>query len=111
VAITGDHRKHATRLLSAAVEVRAGRRRAGRRRDAVRSALAVLWEASDGVCSKRLRPLIPGLLPALGRHRKLEVDPATRSAPLEGQPCHHRPPAVRDADRGATLQDHALRNF
>ena len=89
VAITGYHRKRAIRLLAADAEVRAGRRRARRRRygDAVRQALTVLWEASDRVCSKRLRPMVPVLLPALERHGKLEVDPATRSALLEVSPA------------------------
>lgn len=34
----------------------------------------VLWEASDRLCSKRLKPLIPVLLPALARHGQLDVD-------------------------------------
>lgn len=34
----------------------------------------VLWEASDRLCSKRLKPLIPVLLPALALHGQLDVD-------------------------------------
>jgi hypothetical protein len=34
----------------------------------VREALVALWEASDRLCSKRLKPIIPVLLPALERH-------------------------------------------
>jgi hypothetical protein len=34
----------------------------------VRAALIVLWEASDRVCGKRLRALLPILLPALERN-------------------------------------------
>src|SRR5689334_18274890 len=39
-------------------------------------ALIVLWEASDRVCGKRLKALLPILLPALERngHLKLEVE-------------------------------------
>jgi len=33
-----------------------------------------LWEASDRLCSKRLKPLIPILLPALERHGRLDLD-------------------------------------
>ena len=66
VAVSGYHRKHAIRLLRhspAPPEIhRAAARRYG---DEVRDALIVLWEASDRVCSKRLQPLIPVLLPAL----------------------------------------------
>ncbi len=44
-----------------------------RRYDAdVREALTVLWEASDRICSKRLKPLVPVLLPALERHGQPE---------------------------------------
>jgi hypothetical protein len=45
---------------------------------AVREALVVLWEASDRLCSKRLRPLIPVLLPALERHGRLDLDAELR---------------------------------
>lgn len=80
VLVTGYHRKHAIRLLRApardpGVGPRQERRRYG---EAVRSALIVLWETSDRVCSKRLKPLIGVLLPALERHGKLAVEPAVR---------------------------------
>src|SRR5438874_13784061 len=60
-AVTGYHRKHAMRLLRARqVPHRCGPR-PGRRvyDDAVREALIVVWEASDRICGKRLRPLVP----------------------------------------------------
>lgn len=38
---------------------------------AVREALVVLWEASDRLSSKRLKAV---LLPALERHRRLDLD-------------------------------------
>lgn len=37
-------------------------------------ALVALWKASDRLCSKRLKPLIPILLPALERHGRLDLD-------------------------------------
>jgi hypothetical protein len=37
-----------------------------------------LWEASDRLCSKRLKPLIPILLPALERHGRLELNSELR---------------------------------
>jgi hypothetical protein len=40
----------------------------------VRHPLVALWEASDRLCSKRLKPLIPILLPALERHGRLDLD-------------------------------------
>jgi hypothetical protein len=61
VAVTGYHRKHAMRLLREGQTSRGSAARPGRRiyNDAVREALVVVWEASDRVCGKRLRPLLP----------------------------------------------------
>jgi hypothetical protein len=83
-AVSGLHRKHAMRLL------RAGRRgcRSGPRparrlyNDAVREALVVTWEASDRVCGKRLRPLVPILIEAMERHGHLQLAPEVRACLL-----------------------------
>ena len=45
----------------------------------VRDALIQLWEVADRVCSKRLRPILPMLLPALERHGRVVLDEATRA--------------------------------
>ena len=68
VAVTGYHRKHAIRVLSGRESKRA-KRRARKRLDdeAAREAVVVLWEATDRVCGKRLKPLLPVLLAALER--------------------------------------------
>src|SRR5689334_23334614 len=69
VALTGYHRKHAIRMLrssSSESAVTAARPRVYD--EAVVAALAVLWEASDRICGKRLKPLLPILLPALEKH-------------------------------------------
>jgi hypothetical protein len=60
-AVTGFHRKHAMRLLRAGQVTRSCGSRPDRRvcDEAVREALIVVWEASDRICSKRLRPLLP----------------------------------------------------
>ena len=39
----------------------------------------MLWEASDRVCGKRLKALVPILLPALERHGHLKLDATIRS--------------------------------
>lgn len=77
VAVTGFHRKHAMRLLRAQRSGRVDGTRPGRRiyDEAVRTALVVLWESSDRLCGKRLRPLIPILLEAMERHGHLDVAP------------------------------------
>ena len=88
-AVTGYHRKHAIRLL-------AGRGKREEKPDAnetptlatlrrrtygveVRDALTQLWEVADRVCSKRLRPMVPVLLPALERHGRVVLDNAMRA--------------------------------
>jgi hypothetical protein len=50
--------------------------------DAAKQALIVLWEASDRVCGKRLKPLLNILLPALERHGHLKLDEAIRTKVL-----------------------------
>jgi hypothetical protein len=68
-AVTGFHRKHAMRVLRAGKPDRRSGARPYRRvyDDAVRAALIVLWEASDRICGKRLRPLMPIMLEAMER--------------------------------------------
>lgn len=54
VAVTGYHRKHALRLLRQAglePKLEGAGRRARVYDDAVRSALIILWETSDRMCS------------------------------------------------------------
>ncbi len=56
VALTGCHRKHAIRVLSAERVANAVERARNRVYDeATRQALIVLWEAADRVCGKRLK--------------------------------------------------------
>ena len=84
VAVTGFHRKHAARLLGGGQQSRRVGLRPNRRiyDDAVREALIVLWEASDRICGKRLRPLIPTLVEAMERHGHLRLVPEVRAALL-----------------------------
>ena len=75
VAITGYHEKSAIRALNAEpiAKRRQTRVRASLYDEAARAALIVLWEASDRVCGKRLRALLPILLPALERNGHLHL--------------------------------------
>jgi hypothetical protein len=89
VAVSGYHRKHAIRLLRSgekptAASVGRVRRRYG---DAVREALIALWEASDRLCSKRLKPLLPVLLPTLERHAGWRSSPMSVAWLLEISPA------------------------
>jgi hypothetical protein len=80
VAIAGYHRKHAIRALGSTAQDAVRRKaRPHRYGGEVLEALIVLWETSDRICSKRLKPLIPVLLPPLERHGKLILDSALRA--------------------------------
>ena len=72
-AVSGLHRKHAMRLLRMRSEPSGPRRRRRVYDDAVREALILVWEASDRVCGKRLRPLIPILVEVNGAARSSQT--------------------------------------
>ena len=79
-AVSGLHRKSAIRVLNAQSELAPAKRR-GRPcvyDQAVQQGLVTLWEASDRVCGKRLRPLLPLLLGALERHGHIKLDASVR---------------------------------
>jgi hypothetical protein len=75
IAATGYHEKSAIRVLNSlpSTRVRQTRRRSSLYDEAARAALIVLWEASDRVCGKRLKALVPILLPALERNGHLRL--------------------------------------
>ena len=83
-AVTGYHRKHAMRLFrDGRTGKQSGPRLARRLYDeAVREALVVLWEASDRICGKRLKPLLPVLIEGMERHGHLQLAAEVRAALL-----------------------------
>ena len=84
VAIAGFHRKHAMRLLRCDASARRSEGKASRRiyDEAVREAIVVLWEASDRICGKRLKALMPVLVEAMERHGHLRLGAEIRAAVL-----------------------------
>lgn len=76
IATTGYHPKSAIRILNASPAEKPTRPRLRKPvyDEAVRAALIVLWEASDRVCSKRLRALLPVILPSLERYGHLRLN-------------------------------------
>ena len=92
---------------------------------ATREALIVVWEASDRICGKRLRPLVPILVSAMQRHGHLQLAPevltglltmsaATMDRALReargatgGRPRRHSPPsaAIRRSVAVRTFSD------
>src|ERR1035437_6765264 len=83
VKVTGYHRKHAIRVLTAQGYTQRGRP-VGHRiyREAVKEALIVLWEASDRICGKRLNALLPSLVEAMERHKHLQLEDGVRALVL-----------------------------
>src|SRR5216684_6210203 len=86
-ATTGWHRKHAVRALRQhetvgpdGVEAPQERRR--RYGATIEDALTALWEAPDRVCGKRLKVMIPILLPALEQHGRLQLGLTDRDSVL-----------------------------
>ena len=84
VAVTGYHRKHAIRLFNAGPRTSESTQRPRLRLydEAVREALIVLWEASDRVCGKRLKALLPILVNALENHGRLTLEATVRARVL-----------------------------
>jgi hypothetical protein len=84
IAVTGYHEKSAIRALNAepTTKGRQTRNRPSLYDEAARAVLIVLWEASDRVCGKRLRALLPILLPALERNGHLHLHEPMRQKVL-----------------------------
>lgn len=84
-AATGYHRKHAMRVLRAGPSKTRSAPRPSRRiyGAAEREALILLWEASDRVCGKRLKAIIPTLIKAMMRHGHLELAPEVQEGLLK----------------------------
>jgi hypothetical protein len=88
VAVSGCHRKHPIRLVGSLPKPRRPPRPARRHyAEAARDALIALREASDRICSKRLKPLIPALLPAVERHGRMTLDDELRLRLLAVSPA------------------------
>lgn len=101
VAITSFHRKHAMRLLRAGSARKHGPRPERRLYDeAVRTALLVIWEASDRICGKRMQPLLVPMVESMERHGHLHLDDEVRKR-LLGMSAATIDRALREARAGA----------
>ena len=83
-SISGFHRKHASRLLRQGPSTSRSKARPSRRLydEAMREALVLFWEASDRVCGKRLRAMLPMLVAAMERHGHIDLAPEIRTGVL-----------------------------
>jgi hypothetical protein len=84
IAATGYHEKSAIRVLNnpPGSKLCRTRQRPSLYDEAARGALIVLWEASDRVCGKRLKALLPILAPALERNGHLRLEAEIRDKVL-----------------------------
>lgn len=83
---TGYHRKAAIRLLcnpAPASPSARGRGRPSKYQPALLQPLKMLWEISDRLCSKRLKPFLPELVGALERHGEIQLEPEVKQRLLE----------------------------
>jgi hypothetical protein len=83
-SVTSLHRKAAIRLLRRRGRAKV-KRKLGRPRcygNDVVSALRVVWETADRLCSKRLHPFLPEILVSLKRHGEITLTPE-----VEAQLC------------------------
>lgn len=89
VATTGYHRKYAIWLLNHPPTRAARKRRASQTKytGSVRAALEQVWRAANGICAKRLVPVLPQYVEALERHGELKLDAATRQLLLTLSPA------------------------
>ena len=83
-AVTCWHRKHAVRALAANTNTPpdAPHCRKPTYGAAIKDALVALWEASDRICGKRLKVMIPTLLPSLELHGRLTLGKFDRALVL-----------------------------
>jgi hypothetical protein len=86
VKVTGYHRKAATRLLCKTP--RLAQEPVGRpsRYNQVLEPLKVIWEASDRLCSKRLKPFLPEMVRVLKHNGELQIKAETEAKILSLSP-------------------------
>lgn len=89
--VTGLHRKAAIRLLNRVKHHVAGKRwgRPSEYGSEVTRALEEIWEASDRLCSKRLKPFIAEMVKVLRRHGEQRIN-----ASMEAQLCRMSPSTI-----------------
>ena len=89
--VTGYHRKSAIRLLNRERVWCRGKRRGRRRRhgDDIGEALREVWEASDHLGSKRLKPFMGELVRKIRQHGEVDVN-----ADIEAELCDMSPSTI-----------------
>ena len=101
-SVSGYHRKHAVRLLWRDSHLlHPSQQRLGRRiySEPVGEALIITWEATDRICGKRLKAILPNLVDAMERHGHIHLDLELQRSLLAASAAvgaskllHRRPP-------------------
>jgi hypothetical protein len=118
-AVTGQHRKHLTRLMNGNLERQPRRRERGKTYGhEVAAAVAGIAESLDWVCAERLQPNLGWLADHLVRHGELRLTPAVRAKldtasistvrRLLAEQPHERPRLPR---QGPTQANHLRRDI
>ncbi len=107
VATAGYHRKYAIQMLNHAPRPPSRRRHSKPKYDGrVVAALEQCWQAANGICGKRLVPVLPEYVAALERHGELALDEQTRALLLQLSPATAdrllRPARTRHHPHGLT---------
>jgi hypothetical protein len=89
VATTGYHRKYAIQVLNHFPQRATRPRRSSQAKyhGRVVAALEQCWRAANGICGKRLVPVLPTYVDALERHGELRLDAETRRLLLSVSPA------------------------
>jgi len=111
--VTGLHRKAAIRLLHRRGRAKVKRRRGWPRcysHDVV-SALRVVWEATDRLCSKRLHPFLSEVLVSLKGHGEITLTPEVETQLYLDKRIDYRPvtASLPSSGRSASLGHHEKR--
>ena len=87
--VTGYHRKAAIRLLQRYSSQQQGNRRGRQRRygQEVADSLHKIWEASDRLCSKRLKPFIGEMIKVMRQHGELTLNSRTEAELCQMSPA------------------------
>ncbi len=90
VALSGCNRNYAVQLLGKGLKPVPETNKSTRRRindEAVKEALIVIWEASDRICGKPLKAVLPSGIESLDSHGHLQLDPGLRGKLLAISPA------------------------
>src|SRR5512137_686001 len=79
IKVTGYHRKAVIRVLLKKPELGISQRGRPTSYGTVLQPLKSIWETSDRLCSRRLKPFLPEMIQVLRRQGEIQIDAATEA--------------------------------